>query len=213
MDSAYGTGAKLCLSPVAGELEERDFLRLADASAGMLWMATLDGRRTFSNKAWLEFRRRTPEQELGSGWAEGIHPDDREWFGREHTARIAARQPFRLDFRILAGDGGYHRIEESAHLWFEAGGRLGGYVGSTAVVTRDEENTREAARELGMLSKRERQILELIARGDATKEAANKLGISYKTADSHRSHVLKKLGLHETASLVRFAVRSGLIQA
>ena len=45
------------------------------------------------------------------------------------------------------------------------------------------------------------QVLELIARGYATKEAASKLGISYKTADSHRSHVLKKLALHETASV------------
>ena len=52
----------------------------------------------------------------------------------------------------------------------------------------------------------------LIADGKSTKEAAITLGISYKTADSHRSRILEKLGVHETASMVRYAIRAGLIQ-
>ena len=62
------------------------------------------------------------------------------------------------------------------------------------------------------LSARERQVLQLIAEGKSTKEAANVLGISYKTADSHRSRLMEKLDIHETASLVRYAIRQGLIQ-
>src|SRR5436305_607976 len=49
--------------------------------------------------------------------------------------------------------------------------------------------------------------------GKSTKEAAMALRISYKTADSHRSRILEKLGIHETASMVRYAIRSGLIEA
>jgi DNA-binding CsgD family transcriptional regulator len=61
------------------------------------------------------------------------------------------------------------------------------------------------------LTERERQVLVLIAEGKSTKEAAARLGISYKTADSHRSRILEKLGVHETASMVRYAIRAGLI--
>jgi two-component system, NarL family, response regulator NreC len=62
------------------------------------------------------------------------------------------------------------------------------------------------------LSIRERQVLQLIAEGKSTKDVASLLGISVKTAESHRSRLMKKLDIHETASLVRYAVRRGLIQ-
>ena len=62
------------------------------------------------------------------------------------------------------------------------------------------------------LSVRERQVVQLIAEGKTTKEAARFLGISTKTAESHRTRLMSKLGVHETASLVRYAIREGLIQ-
>lgn len=62
------------------------------------------------------------------------------------------------------------------------------------------------------LSDRERQVLQLIAEGRSTKDVASLLGISVKTAESHRSRLMQKLDIHETASLVRYAVRRGLVQ-
>lgn len=62
------------------------------------------------------------------------------------------------------------------------------------------------------LSGRERQVLQLVCEGKSTKDVAEQLGISVKTADSHRARLMKKLGIHETAGLVRYAVRHGLIQ-
>ena len=63
------------------------------------------------------------------------------------------------------------------------------------------------------LSGRERQVLQLVSEGKSTKDIAVHLGISVKTAESHRSRLMKKLDIHETASLVRYAIRRGLIQA
>jgi two-component system response regulator NreC len=63
------------------------------------------------------------------------------------------------------------------------------------------------------LSGRERQVLQLIGEGKSTKDVAQQLGISVKTAESHRARLMKKLDIHETASLVRYAIRRGLIQA
>jgi two-component system, NarL family, response regulator NreC len=63
------------------------------------------------------------------------------------------------------------------------------------------------------LSAREHEVLQLIAEGKSTKDIAVILGISVKTAESHRSRLMQKLDIHETASLVRYAVRRGLVQA
>ena len=62
------------------------------------------------------------------------------------------------------------------------------------------------------LSGRERQVLQLVGEGKSTKAIAVQLGISVKTAESHRARLMKKLDIHETASLVRYAIRRGLIQ-
>lgn len=62
------------------------------------------------------------------------------------------------------------------------------------------------------LSARERQVLQLVSEGKSTKEVASQLGVSVKTAESHRARLMRKLDIHETASLVRYAIRRGLIQ-
>jgi len=62
------------------------------------------------------------------------------------------------------------------------------------------------------LTARERQVLQLIAEGKSTKDVAWILGISAKTAESHRSRLMRKLDIHETASLVLYAVRRGIVQ-
>ena len=63
------------------------------------------------------------------------------------------------------------------------------------------------------LTPRERQVLQLVAEGKTTKEAAWVLGISVKTAESHRTRIMAKLNVHDTANLVRYAIRSGLVSA
>lgn len=62
------------------------------------------------------------------------------------------------------------------------------------------------------LSVRERQVLQLIAEGDSTKKIAIRLGISAKTVESHRTKLMQKLAIHDTATLVRYAIRCGLTQ-
>lgn len=62
------------------------------------------------------------------------------------------------------------------------------------------------------LTLRERQVLQLIAEGKSTKDVASLLGVSVKTAESHRTRLMQKLDIHETASLVRYAVRRGLVE-
>jgi len=63
------------------------------------------------------------------------------------------------------------------------------------------------------LAPRERQVLQLVAEGKTSKEIASILGLTVKTAESYRARVMEKLDLHETAALVRYAIRHGIIDA
>ena len=66
-------------------------------------------------------------------------------------------------------------------------------------------------RELDPLTPREREVLQLIAEGKSNKQISQDLGMSVKTVDSHRRNLMVKLDIHETAGLVRYAIRTGLI--
>ncbi len=63
------------------------------------------------------------------------------------------------------------------------------------------------------LTAREREIVQLLAEGKSNKEVANALNISVKTAETHRSRIMAKLGLRSIGDLVRFAVRNGIVEA
>jgi DNA-binding NarL/FixJ family response regulator len=61
------------------------------------------------------------------------------------------------------------------------------------------------------LTARQREILQLIAEGHSTKEIAAKLELSVKTVDTHRTELMTRLGIHDIAGLVRYAIRVGLV--
>lgn len=62
------------------------------------------------------------------------------------------------------------------------------------------------------LTNREREIVQLLAEGRTNKEIAALLGISYKTVDAHRTNIMRRLGLHSFANLVRYAIRERIVQ-
>jgi DNA-binding NarL/FixJ family response regulator len=63
------------------------------------------------------------------------------------------------------------------------------------------------------LTSRESEVLQLVAEGHANKQVAVKLGISIKTVEKHRQHVMDKLNIHETAGLTRYAIAAGIIES
>jgi DNA-binding NarL/FixJ family response regulator len=70
-----------------------------------------------------------------------------------------------------------------------------------------------SVRKPSVLTSREMEILQLIAEGKANKEAAAELGISIKTVEKHRGQLMKKLDIHDTASLTRHAISAGIIES
>jgi DNA-binding NarL/FixJ family response regulator len=120
--------------------------------------------------------------------------------------------------RELLQAGAHGFVEKSAKLsevrkGIQTVAEGGTYFGpGIATILRDAVvNPRQADRQgLDSLTAREREILQLIAESFSTKEIAAKLQISVKTAENHRTNLMKKLNLHDVASLTRFAIQNGL---
>jgi PAS domain S-box-containing protein len=80
------------------ESEER-FRNMADTAPVMIWISDLGKRCTFFNKPWLDFTGRTIEQELGTGWVNGMHPEDLDRCGAIYYHRLTP-SPFQMDYRL-----------------------------------------------------------------------------------------------------------------
>jgi DNA-binding NarL/FixJ family response regulator len=82
---------------------------------------------------------------------------------------------------------------------------------SRSVVEDYLRRTSEETDVLGVLTQRQREVVQLVAEGRTTKEIARILGVGQKTAEAHRTEAMRRLDVHDTAGLVRFAVRTGLV--
>lgn len=100
-----------------------------------IWRAARDGLCDYFNKAWLEFTGRRMEEELGEGWAEGVHPDDREQCVKDYLDAFHAREPFSLVYRLRGRDGEYHWMHDAGRPFYARNGEFAGYIGGCIDVT------------------------------------------------------------------------------
>ena len=119
---------------VLGESEAR-FRSMADTAPVMIWMSGMDQESSFFNKRWLDFTGRTQEQELGNGWAHGIHREDFDRCREVYANSFAARQEFTMEYRLRRGDGEYRSILDKGVPRFAPEGTFLGYIGTAIDVT------------------------------------------------------------------------------
>ena len=126
--------------------EER-FRIVADFAPVFIWMSDADKLCNFVNKPWLDFTGRSLDQELGNGWAVGLHPDDRQRCYETFFSAFDAHRSFHLECRLRRKDGEYRTILCRGIPRFAPGGAFAGYIGSEIDITdlQSEERFRQLA--------------------------------------------------------------------
>jgi PAS domain S-box-containing protein len=116
------------------ESEER-FRLMADSAPVMIWVAGADGACTYFNRQWLEFTGRGLQDELGNGWADGVHPDDRPRCLDRYRRHLEAREAFVLEYRLRRRDGEYRWVVDRGAPRLAPDGTFKGYVGACSDIT------------------------------------------------------------------------------
>jgi PAS domain S-box-containing protein len=142
---------------VAVEAEEL-FRNMADSCPLMICCSEADKSASFFNKSWLNFTGRTMSQEIGSGWVEGVHPDDRDRTLTALASSFDARSHCHLEYRLRRADGEYRWISCNGLPRFMPGSEFAGFIATCTDTThekREQEQAiaRQKLKSLGLLAK------------------------------------------------------------
>jgi len=96
----------------------------------MIWRSGLDALCDYFNETWLAFTGRTLEQEMGDGWAEGVHPDDLERCVAHYLDHFHRQEPFEMEYRLRRHDGVYRWIFDRGVPFTDDTEAFAGFIGS-----------------------------------------------------------------------------------
>jgi PAS domain S-box-containing protein len=114
---------------------EKRFRNMAENAPVMIWITDEDGGCIFVNRQWCDLTGTTVQQNLGMGWTECVHPDDRERATQVFLKATAERQPYRTEYRLRRHDGEWRWVVASATQRLAEDGSFLGYIGSVIDMT------------------------------------------------------------------------------
>jgi two-component system, sensor histidine kinase PdtaS len=109
---------------------EKRFRTMADHAPVLLWMAGTNAECEFFNQRWLAFTGRSLQEEVGNGWAEGIHPEDFQSCMHTFLDAFVSRHDFAMEYRLRRFDGEYRWIYDQGTPRYEPDGTFAGFIGS-----------------------------------------------------------------------------------
>jgi PAS domain S-box-containing protein len=116
---------------------ERSFRELTDNAPVMIWRSGRDGLCDWFNQPWLDFVGRGMDQELGDGWSQGVHPDDRERCLATYSGAFGARRRFTMTYRLRHADGDFRLVLDNGAPFYR-GGEFAGFIGSCTDITEQQ---------------------------------------------------------------------------
>jgi formate hydrogenlyase transcriptional activator len=139
---------------------EQRYRLLIDTAPVMVWMSGTDGLCTDFNQPWLDFTGRTMEQELGEGWLEGVHHEDKQRCIDNYLAAFGERESFTMQYRLRRSDGEYLWVLDNGVPRFTRDGSFLGYIGSCTDITERKHMEEELTRALLELHRLKEQLLD-----------------------------------------------------
>ncbi len=153
---------------------ESRFRNMADSAPVLLWVSDDRGGFTYTNESWLRFTGRSMAEELGYGWAEGIHEEDASRFLTMYREHLDSRTPFEMEYRFRRHDGQYRWVLNRASPCILVDGSFAGFVGSCIDISTRKESELQHA-----------QLLEREQAARAHAEAANRAKDEFLAVLSH----------------------------
>jgi PAS domain S-box-containing protein len=119
------------------ELREKEvqYRNLADSGMALIWRSGTDKLCNYFNEPWLKFTGRTLQQEMGNGWAEGVHPDDFDRCLATYVNAFEKRESFNMEYRLLHADGDYRWLMDKGTPNYNVDGEFVGYIGHCFDIT------------------------------------------------------------------------------
>ena len=145
---------------------EAHFRNMADTAPAMMWVSDPQGDCTFISKQWCEHTATDFRQNLGQGWSECVHPDDRERAKTVFQIANEQRTPFSVDYRLRRRDGEYHWAVDTGLPRFDEHGLFQGFVGTVTDIhdrKQLEEELRQIAAELSAANQKKDEFLATLA--------------------------------------------------
>lgn len=130
---------------------EQHYRTLANGGSALIWTSGLDMLCTYFNEPWLHFTGRRLEQELGNGWAEGVHPEDYDRCLATYVSAFEHRETFIMEYRLLHADGGYRWIRDEGNPRYDSNGEFLGYIGYCYDITESRRVSEDLVRKEALL--------------------------------------------------------------
>jgi len=155
---------------------------ITSAAPTALWMSDEEGLFTYHNQTWLDWTGRTCEENLGNGWLESVHPDDRKHVEEKFRSDRAEKQFYEVEFRLMHSDGNIHWCIANGKPQYRTDGTFTGYIGACIDITEQKHLQQQKDDFIGIAShelktpvtsiKAYTQVLEkMLLRKGETKEA------------------------------------------
>ncbi len=118
---------------------ELKYRTLVNSGQALIWTSGIDQGCDYFSEPWLRFTGRTLEQELGTGWTEGIHPDDFQFCIETYTHAFENKERFSMEYRLLHASGEYRWIQDNGSPRYDSSGNFLGYIGHCLDITKRKQ--------------------------------------------------------------------------
>jgi diguanylate cyclase (GGDEF)-like protein/PAS domain S-box-containing protein len=199
------------------KLDNDQYQIIVESSPNMIWRAGKDTLCNYFNKTWLNFTGKAMEDEVGTGWTEGVHPEDYDNCLKIYLEAFAKQESFEMEYRLKRKDGLYRWINDRGVPYYVGDHEFCGYIGSCIDVTDKVEGQkmRDLAQKDGLTGIYNRQYFEQLANVEFSKAKRFKTDLciamidinSFKKINDTHGHHAGDLVLKEVAKIISDNIR------
>lgn len=198
-------------------LKLEEFELILNNAPNLIWRAGTDTKCDYFNKTWLDFTGKSMNEEVGNGWANGVHPDDLDRCIKIYLNAFSKQEAFEMDYRLLRYDGEYRIINDRGVPYYDKNDIFLGYIGSCLDVTEkiEGEMLKEMAIKDGLTGLFDRQYLIKLLKKAISQIKSEDTCISlimididkFKRFNDNYGHNFGDKVIIETANIIKSSVR------